>query len=466
VLFTLFCHDSADSSWSSQFGLTVYAPVLTYQSHQVTGGNGNGILDPGETANLIVTIKNEGGAAASSVTSTLTTSSPYLTINDGSGNFGTIAPGAQASNSGDPYVLTASSSTPMGTECNMAIIVHSGIYCDTLPFTLTVGQLAPSDTGLYYSYWSGGPHSQCPVFSWYAIDSTQTAHPGTSLNLSDDQVVRVGLPFTFRYYGINYTRLSISSNGFVTCDSATSSYVTNYGLPGTSSPPTCIAGLWDDLDPGNSGQPSDVYYYYDAVNHRFVVEYFRVEHYSSGYHETFEIMLYDPVYWPTPTGDGEIIVQYLLAMQQADNTLGIQNSARTVGIQYYLDGAYHVLAAPVTDSFAIKYTTYPPGYVGIEEGGFADVPLRTRFGMLAPNPFSGVVRIPYQIAKAGEVNLGVYDASGRLVSRLAGGVHEPGYYQAIWKGIDDAGRKTPAGVYFIRMETETYTATEKAILVR
>jgi hypothetical protein len=348
----------------------------------------------------------------------------------------------------------------------MAIIVHSGIYCDTLPFTLTVGQLAPSDTGLYYSYWSGGPHSHCPVFSWYAIDSTQTAHPGTSLNLSDDQVVRVGLPFTFRYYGINYTRLSISSNGFVTCDSATSSYVTNYGLPGTSSPPTCIAGLWDDLDPGNSGQPSDVYYYYDAVNHRFVVEYFRVEHYSSGYHETFEIMLYDPVYWPTPTGDGEIIVQYLLAMQQADNTLGIQNSARTVGIQYYLDGAYHVLAAPVTDSFAIKYTTYPPGYVGIEEGGFADVPLQTMLQGVFPNPVHDRLRVSYQLAQAGLVKLTVYDITGRQVRALAEAYADPGYYQAIWDARDDQGRSVPAGVYFVRLETDKYCRSEKAVLMR
>ncbi|MEO0184116.1 MAG: C25 family cysteine peptidase, partial [candidate division WOR-3 bacterium] len=58
-ILTLVCKDNVDSTWTSQFGLTVYAPVLVYQSYQVTGGNNNGILDPGETANLVVTIKNE-----------------------------------------------------------------------------------------------------------------------------------------------------------------------------------------------------------------------------------------------------------------------------------------------------------------------------------------------------------------------------------------------------------------------
>jgi hypothetical protein len=467
INFDLEFHDNHDSTWMSHPSITVYAPVLTYQSHQVTGGNGNGMLDPGETANLIVTIENEGGATASSVTSTLTTSSPYVTINDGSGNFGTIAPGAQASNSGDPYVLTASSSTPMGTECNMAIIVHSGIYCDTLPFTLTVGQLAPSDTGLYYSYWSGGPHSQCPVFSWYAIDTSQTAHPGTSLNLDDDAVTQVNLPFTFRYYGVNYTQITVGSDGWIAMGYQTAYDQTNTGIPNSDGPSAMTAGMWDDLDPGNVGQPSDIYYYYDATNHRFVVEYFRVEHWPSGNHETFEIILYDPVYWSTPTGDGEIIVQYLLAMHEADNTLGIENSTETIGIQYFLDGGYHALAAPVTNDFAIKYTTYPPDYnPGVEEGKFDILPARTQFGVMAPNPFSGAIRIPYQIANSGEVMLGVYDASGRLVYSLASGLHRPGFYQVTWKGIDCSGRDIPSGVYFIRLEAADYTATKKAIMVK
>src|SRR4030042_4917704 len=72
------------------YGLSVYInplPSLTYQHYAITGGNGNGMLEPGETANLINTIKNEGAANAVSVTGQLTTASPYITINDGSGSF-------------------------------------------------------------------------------------------------------------------------------------------------------------------------------------------------------------------------------------------------------------------------------------------------------------------------------------------------------------------------------------------
>ncbi|MGB9720413.1 MAG: C25 family cysteine peptidase, partial [bacterium] len=65
VNFTLTFRDASNNTWTSNPVITVYAPVLTYQSYQVVGGNNNGILDPNETANLVVTIKNEGGATAS-----------------------------------------------------------------------------------------------------------------------------------------------------------------------------------------------------------------------------------------------------------------------------------------------------------------------------------------------------------------------------------------------------------------
>ncbi len=467
ILFTLTCKDNVDSTWSSQFNLTVYAPVLTYQDASVVGGNNNGILDPGETADVVVTIQNDGGATADNITSQLTSSSPYITINDGSGNFGTIDPGNTGNNASDPYTVTADAGTPIGTDVDFSVIVQSGVYIDTFDFTLTVGQLAPTDTGYYYSYYSGGPHAQCPVFAWMAIDTSQSVNPGVSLNLGDDVVTQLSLPFTFQYYGLTYDSITVGSDGWIAMGYQTQYDQTNSGIPNTDGPRAMVAGLWDDLDPGNSGQPSDVYYYYDAANNRFIVEYFRVEHWPSGHHETFEIILYDPIHYPTPTGDGEIIVQYLVEMQEADNTLGIENFSETVGIQYYLDGNYHTHASAVTDSFAIKYTTWPPSTPGIEEyGKVTGLPPRTMLTAIYPNPFNHQMKISYQISESSRVGLKVYDASGRLVRSLADGTHKPGYYTVLWDSKDDVGRAVSAGVYFVQFETGDYKRVEKAVLLK
>jgi len=141
VNFQLGLHDVSDSIWVLSPSIQVYAPVLVYQDVGVLNDdNSNGILDPGETGNLVVTLKNEGGAIAEAVTSTLSTDSPYIVINDASGAFGAIAPGVSVSNFGDPYTVTAMDTTPIGTDIGFELVVVSGVLVDTFAFSIDVGK--------------------------------------------------------------------------------------------------------------------------------------------------------------------------------------------------------------------------------------------------------------------------------------------------------------------------------------
>ncbi len=467
--FTFYFHDVYDSIFTSYRTLIVYAPALTCQDVSVVNDNNlNAILEPTETADLIVTIKNEGSTSAENVTSVLRTTSSYVTINDSIALFGSIDPDTSVNNASDPYNVTAISSTPYGTEINFSMIVQAGVYNDTFEFTLTVGQLVPSDTGYYYAYFSGSPHSESPVFNWIAIDSTQTTYPGVSLDLGDDEVFHVNLPFTFTYYGVDYDTITISSNGWIAMGVVDESYPDHFGIPDPEGPEAMIAGIWDNLDPGNAVvSPSDIYYYDDAPNHRFIVEYFEVEHWPYYYFETFEIILYDPVYYPTSTGDGEIVVQYLVPMQREDITIGIENASESVGIQYFYDYCYHTYAGPITDSFALKYTTDPPSNTGIQEHEeVSAVPLDTRLSACYPNPFNREHKISYQLSRLSNVDLKIYDVAGRLVRVVAHGLHHPGYYTTIWDAKDDAGRTVSSGIYFVRLVVDDYKGVEKSILIK
>jgi flagellar hook assembly protein FlgD len=42
------------------------------------------------------------------------------------------------------------------------------------------------------------------------------------------------------------------------------------------------------------------------------------------------------------------------------------------------------------------------------------------------------------------------------------------YHESVisWDGTDDSGRKLPSGVYFVRLESDDFKKTEKAILLR
>jgi hypothetical protein len=195
-----------------------------------------------------------------------------------------------------------------------------------------------------------------------------------------------------------------------------------------------------------------------------------VEHYPSGYEENFEIILLDPAYYTTPTGDGEIIVQYLNAMQQDDNTLGIESPDQYCGIQYFRDAVYHPLAIEITDGFALRYTTFKPGQTGIDEyiaSKEANQPISLQVN---PNPFSNLTQIRYSILDTRysieNPTLNIFDASGRLVKsyNLESSIQNQ-ESAVFWDGCDDTGRKLPSGIYFARFDTKDASGTAKIILV-
>lgn len=462
-------HDANDSTWNYDDELYVYAPALTYQSTEVVNGSwNNGILDPNETADLVLTLMNEGDENADNVSATLTTSSSSINIIDNNGSFGNIQVGNTGTNAANPFTVYAGANIPYGTPVDFAVTVQSGVYVDTLDFTLIVGQSAPTDTGYYYAYYSGGPYAQSPVFNWIAIDSTQSANPGVSLDPGISQTFVVDLPFTFQYYGIDYDRISICTNGWVAMDSTDSTDPSNTNIPNVDGPPAMIAAVWDFLQPGTAGQPADIYYYNDTANHRFIIEYFMVGHFPSGSNpETFEIILLDPAYYPTPTGDGEIVVQYLTELQLAGvSTLGIENYSQTVGVEYLFNNAYDSLAVPLTDSFAIRYLTDAPTPGVAEYGKVGIMPTQTMLSVIHPNPFTHHTTISYQLSRRGQVSLMVYDVAGRLVSPLATGVVDAGYYTVTWDGNDQKGRRVPAGIYFIRMNADDHQQVQKTVLLK
>jgi len=478
IVFLLAFHDTSNT-YNSYPHVIVYAPVLVFVDDTILGGYNNGILDPGETAELVVTIRNDGGGVANNVIGVLTENSPYIMVNDANGSFGTINPGDTANNNADPFVVTCDSDAPIGDSVLFQLALTSGVYVDTIQFYVGIGCLLPTDTGYYYVYWSGCPYPNvAPVYSWFAIDTTQTQHQGTSLNPNDDQTFVVNLPFAFKYYGAHYTQISICSNGWLAMDATTSTDYSNTGIPNSDGPPAMVAGLWDDLNPNYLGEPGDVYYYFNASRHQFVVEWFRVPHYGNpALMETFEIILNDPEYYPTPTGDGEIIVQYLNAMLEPDNTVGIENSAQNVGVEYYYDGNYNPWAVPIQAEFALKYTTagYYWGIAETEHSSQIIGPLL----MVYPNPFHELLNLKFQVPRTksqirdksairnsqSEMSLRIYDVSGRLVRQWDyKSIGQSG--KITWDASDDSGHKLPSGVYFVRLESESFKKVEKVILLR
>jgi len=89
-------------------------------------------------------------------------------------------------------------------------------------------------------------------------------------------------------------------------------------------------------------------------------------------------------------------------------------------------------------------------------------PLELRFG----NPLRAGASLGYSIPSAGDTGLRVYNVAGRLVSVLVDGPRDAGWHTVRWDGRDEAGASVASGVYFIRLQTPTGSASRRAILVR
>ncbi len=83
-----------------------------------------------------------------------------------------------------------------------------------------------------------------------------------------------------------------------------------------------------------------------------------------------------------------------------------------------------------------------------------------------PNPFNPSTAIGFMRPTSASVTLSVHDASGRCLERRDLGVLAAGYHGQIWRGVDEAGRTLPSGVYFYRVAVADQVETRRMVLLR
>lgn len=83
-----------------------------------------------------------------------------------------------------------------------------------------------------------------------------------------------------------------------------------------------------------------------------------------------------------------------------------------------------------------------------------------------PNPFRGSTSVSFVLPRPGHVDLSVFDVSGRLVSVLADRAFPAESHRVAWDGRALDGTFSPAGTYFVRMETGSVRSTRRVVHLR
>lgn len=246
------------------------------------------------------TVRNTFGSPLPGVVVALNAPSPAATT-DANGNY-TINGVPQGT-----YVLH----TKPGNRCN-----------EPRNHSVTVNGATTAQLTLPQHLDLGGYTCQATTFSFV---------PGTSkLTLPNDGTAKpVNLPFSFRFYGRNYTTAYIAPNGFLSFATTMGSGF-NWTLPDTFEPHAAIYPFWDELTiDGSAGVYTGVTG--TAPNRQFVVEWRNVAMWGDPTQRlTFEALLHE---------NGAITFQYkdigTSAWERGSSaTVGIENADSTIAYPY------------------------------------------------------------------------------------------------------------------------------------
>jgi hypothetical protein len=83
-----------------------------------------------------------------------------------------------------------------------------------------------------------------------------------------------------------------------------------------------------------------------------------------------------------------------------------------------------------------------------------------------PNPFNPTTNISFDLAKAGQVKLTVFNTLGQKIRTLVDKQMSAGRYEIQWDGTNNVGAKVASGIYLYRIEADNFVTTKKMMLMK
>ncbi len=365
--------------------------------------NENGVLEPGEAAEVVVALA-AAGITHTGVSGTLSTTTPGVTLLDATATWPDLAVGV-ATDSDAPHFRVALDAS---VACLSTIDFELSVTSDqagplVLPFSRPVGQpLVPA-----------GLPAAIPDNSTAGVTSTLPV--GTGVTLGDVNVrVRIDHP----YVGDLHIKLR----------SPLGTEVILLDRPGV--PPSSFGCADDDLDVTFDDAASVV-----------------PESHCAGTN-------------PWLTGSARAV--QLLSAFNGQSSLG--DWVLTVSDRASQDlGSLLEWELLTTPPLPGACATCPAvTAVALPGSGTGAVTL----GPARPNPFSRATEVAFRLARPGRATLRVYDVAGKVVATLVDGVLDAGPHTAAWDGRDRDGAPVAAGLYFTRLSTDAGGGTRPLLLLR
>jgi subtilisin family serine protease len=504
---------------------TTLTPHLVWTDLQMDP-SGDNVFDPGETIDVIIELTNNSPVVdATGVTATLTVNAnPYVTVADGSANYGTIAMGGgTANNFFDTFQLTSLGGTPQGYEFTLTLTVNAqnGYQKDFdigkfvgLPDYLThdvgnvfltvtdqgsigfmddngtegegFGLMATGTNFLFVgSLWGGtgqayicnrdysGTGAGAETFEWEVSVTPNGRCRDQGAGKSDQDYTAMFTdsghaspkPIVVDQYSYAWSDTTYDDFVIIT-------YVArNTGVTTVSDYHLGIFVDWDintyDTNEGDTDASRHLTYLYSTASN-----YCGIALLYPHTHKNLTFIHNETYVYPTSSIDDGIKSRHLKGIMSLATTTGPADwSAMTSAggftlapgdsVQCTFALVYGHSLAELQDNTDAAQTIYYT--TPVEEL----VPIKP-FGLSQnqPNPFNPSTTIKFSVEQAGHVSLAVYDLSGRLVRTLVDQNYGTGEHAIVWDGRNDAGMQMPSGLYVYKYMSGKQFETRKMMLVK
>jgi len=440
---------------------------MAFEIRDAISLDNNGIVVPGQTSTIQFTTENIGNVNAENLSVSIIPMTDAVSCNSNPVNISNIPIG---NTQNVTFELAVQSNCFVGRNAQFcAEFTTTDGKTARAYFNLTIGAVdnssptGPDNYG-YFAYDSNDAnYSQKPTYNWVDLDQVSP----TTLLMTDDSSQTINLPFTFKYYGINYNRLTICSNGWVAFKETWQNDFSNWNIPSALGPYAMLAPYWDDLKglmtAPNTWDPMKVRYYHDSANNRFIIDWKDTYNaFNNTSLEKFQIILY-----PHDNQDGDIVFQYHTIDNPASNnnfaTVGIENHLQNDGIPYTFANIYPASASQLTNGMAIKFTTSAPDNY-VSNDNHTVNPDAYKLHQNYPNPFNPSTSIAFSLPEAGFVNLEIFNVKGQKVKTFP--IFSEGTHSVLWEGKNDEGKAISSGIYFYRLQTESVSEVRKMIMMK
>ncbi|RPH95072.1 T9SS C-terminal target domain-containing protein [candidate division KSB1 bacterium] len=426
-------------------------PNMTIASYLLTddiSGDGDGRLERGESARLVIQCTNSvGWSTGSNILMHVIADDPHVSVVNGSVVLGDVAPGQTVSNESNPVILTAADDLDKSVTVNFQIVFVSSSGCEIVrPVSVVVGRgsvlLVDDDAGAGYE-------------SFYADALSSKNVSAEMWRIVVDGEVSA---FALRQYPV--VLWSCGDAAFSTLTAADQANLTDYLNGGGQ---LILVGQNIDEDIGASA---------------FYSDYLHVQSVQSVGSQNLTGAAGNPV------SDGMTLI--LRGGVCANNGYLSPSVIRPVnGAQplfTYSQGG--VGAVQFAGTYKVAYFAFAlESACGLENTTrYADVlaslmdwmnpsadipdspnPLPRSAVLYGnyPNPFNAATTLVFDISVPGYASLRVFDLLGRSVATLMDGYVHPGSQRILFHASD-----LSSGIYVVRLESGGVSASSKMVLIK